>query len=651
MITPDDEQLAVLGSRAKFNAIDGNAGAAKTTTLALKLRDALRRGLRPEEALVLTYSPAAVLAFQQRMQWLGVARERILQLRIVTFDALCHERLRSLEGDCAYLSQPDRRVFETVLEAIGSARARAQEHGWDTDFEIPGEGTLFVPGLLHAFRRLKGSMALKSLDSDFTLTPASAADIGVDFTQAAVLRAFERLRAGLEHSGGTFRDSLAPLLRLVDDAFYDMACRLTEDDPVFDADSHPLRLGAKLVLVDEGHDLNEAMFTVLRHLVDVNPVEQLFVVGDVDQVVHSDSGADAGFMHERFDAGIGRLERFPLTTCRRFGTALAEPLSRHAAKRYRCEADLATSVEVVQASTATALAMQIQGAYNNAPAPRGGGAKSLAVLVRHPGESLGLEIELATLGFVLEAKGFRRFHERPEILFLRTVVAWATGCLSTMAQSDASVIHHAFVEFAGCTSRDITPATIANGFPQGRLFLGDPAAFGSSRNALDRYVDDDAHRVLGRIVERLKPGVRPIDLHAAVDAMGLEPLLKRALVNDEDVDDAMAAMKSFAATAAPFDSFEAWLARMNQLEFTSRSRNRAGSLLRMYTIPAAKGLEFDHVIVPNVDDGFDGTAREERNLFYVAVSRARKRLTMTFRGRPSAYLTNFGRPSDWQRET
>lgn len=133
--------------------------------------------------------------------------------------------------------------------------------------------------------------------------------------------------------------------------------------------------------------------------------------------------------------------------------------------------------------------------------------------------------------------------------------------------------------------------------------------------------------------------------------MGLEPLLKRALVNDEDVDDAMAAMKSFAATAATFDSFESWLARMNQLEFTSRSRNRAGSLLRMYTIPAAKGLEFDHVIVPNVDDGFDGTAREERNLFYVAVSRARKRLTMTFRGRASSYLTSFGRPSDWQRDT
>jgi superfamily I DNA/RNA helicase len=39
--------------------------------------------------------------------------------------------------------------------------------------------------------------------------------------------------------------------------------------------------------------------------------------------------------------------------------------------------------------------------------------------------------------------------------------------------------------------------------------------------------------------------------------------------------------------------------------------------------------------------GFDGASQAERNLFYVGASRARRRLTMSFRDRPSAFLGVF----------
>ena len=42
------------------------------------------------------------------------------------------------------------------------------------------------------------------------------------------------------------------------------------------------------------------------------------------------------------------------------------------------------------------------------------------------------------------------------------------------------------------------------------------------------------------------------------------------------------------------------------------------------SIDRAKGLEFEHVIIPGLDRGeFDGQTEDEANLFYVAVSRAR----------------------------
>jgi DNA helicase-2/ATP-dependent DNA helicase PcrA len=46
--------------------------------------------------------------------------------------------------------------------------------------------------------------------------------------------------------------------------------------------------------------------------------------------------------------------------------------------------------------------------------------------------------------------------------------------------------------------------------------------------------------------------------------------------------------------------------------------------MRLTTIDAAKGLEFDHVIIPDVNAReFDGASGDERNLFSVAASRAR----------------------------
>ena len=105
----------------------------------------------------------------------------------------------------------------------------------------------------------------------------------------------------------------------------------------------------------------------------------------------------------------------------------------------------------------------------------------------------------------------------------------------------------------------------------------------------------------------------------------------------------------FARTAQSFGSLESWLQQMASREYAMSRRNgRARQAVRFYTIAAAKGLEFDHVIVPGVSAGvFDGGQQEERNLFYVAASRARKRLTLTYEQRPSRYLEGFGRVADW----
>jgi DNA helicase-2/ATP-dependent DNA helicase PcrA len=648
---PDTEQRAVLASTARFNAVDGNAGAAKTTTLAMKVQSAMRQGVKPEDILVLTYSQAAVQAFEQRLRWLGVERETALRMRIATFDGLCHDRLQPLQGPCGCLARPNREVHETLRRAVQRARTWAQARGLGEAFLVPGDGALLMPALLRGFRGLKGTLAVQGLGNAFVLTEASAEEAGVDFTLAAVLQAHEALRCGsLADEPRAFRDSLAPRFRLPDDPVYDMACVLGADDPLFDHASHPLKLGARLIVVDEGHDLNEAMFTVLQHLVAVNPAEQVFVVGDRDQVVHADAGADAAFMGQRFEAGIGPLHRMPLSTCRRFGERLALPLGEHASKAYAAASGCHTDIAVVRARTASAVTTLIDGEFSRGGAA--GGAESLAVLLRHPGASVELEAALDARGFQVETHGFEPFLRRPEVHFLRTLVAWATGALDTLARSDLLAIQDALAELTGCCTHERTLGVRHKKLAEFKdYFLGEPAAFGRTRGEgpVIAYADDDAQALLQRFIALFAAGVAPGELHMRLQGLGFERLFRQAFVFDEQVDDAMTAMTSFARTAAGFGDFAGWLEGMAKREWAAKPERRGRQrVVHLYAVAAAKGLEFDRVVMPDVEAGsFDGASQEERNLFYVGASRARRRLTMSFRSRPSSYLGTFGREADW----
>jgi DNA helicase II / ATP-dependent DNA helicase PcrA len=656
------QQTDILASRERHNLIYGNAGSAKTTTLALKVMAALKRGLPPSAIQVLTYSSAAVQAFQERLSWMGASREVIGQVRAQTFNGLCQAQLAALEGKTRHLDQPNREVFDTVLQAIADARQHAQARGHLDDFAIEGDGSLLVPGLLRTFRRIKGTMSVQVLGNEFVLTPASADEAEAGYTELAVLRAYERLRAG-EHSEGTgegdfrreeYRDSLAPRFRLEDDPFHDMACVLTADDPIYTAEDHPLNLGIVLLLVDEGHDMNRAMFTVLQHLIERNPIDQVFVVGDVDQVVHSDGGADKAFMQEAFIRTLGPANEYRLDTGWRFGESLAGPLGRHAGKPYSTAPDKHTRIEILQVDDIKSVARLIDGAFQSALAESGGKAPSLAVVLRHPGSAVQLENALALLGYSTEPCGFEPFALRPEILFLRVLVAWATDQIDTLAQADLSPIQRAMAEFTGCMRHKRFKQVNYTELGTFRThFLGPVERFIAQADEGDsmpviNFSDDDAAGVLRRFLAQVQE-LEPHGLARLVQGSNFLGLAKRAFVFDEQVEEAMASLLGFARSAAEFGTFSAWLDQMGQRDADARrGRARGGQILRLYSIPAAKGLEFDHVVIPDVSaDSFEGRTQEERNLFYVATSRARRQLTMTFARRPSSFLASFGRPEDW----
>lgn len=652
----------MLQCRDRLILIDANAGSSKTTTLAFKAAQAVREGIQPGRVLGITYTAAAVQAFEQRLRAVGAPSPH--RIRVRTFNALCARRLALIEGPVPYHAQANSMIYRMVGMAIANARERAEAAGFASDFGVAGDGTRAIPDFLMAFQRLKGTLALQRLGVENRLTPQAAQDIcGEDYTALAVLQAYERLRLGLDE----FRsDELrararqgvtAPLFRHGDDPCHDMAMQLRADDPIFDWEDHPLRLNLQLILLDEGHDMNEAMFTVLQQLIHFNKEAQVVGVIDKDQVLHTHSGADARFMSDEFRRWIGTPTEFKLPQCQRFGESVATLLARHADKPYAHAPGCGTERRIERIADVATLAGRLGTEHKAVAAQHGHSDGRLAVLLRHPGACTDLEFALGDTGTAYRTHGFEPYVRRPEIQVLRTLIAWATANTATLAKTDTGGCVTALAEFTGFNDAAASDTSVTS-FAGLQHALGrNPAAFAALPGAHTRRGDEGPRLEaaearflppLRRFVGALAAGASTASLPALFDELCFEAMCRRALVFDETVKDAMHSARQFVADAARFKTFDNWLKIMADNE-AENTRQGAASVVNLYAIPASKGLEFDHVMLLNVDAGdFDGPSQEERNLFYVAASRAKSRLTVTYRHEPSSYLvTAAGNPAHW----
>ncbi len=646
-ITASKQQQAVIDGAFARMLVRANAGAGKTTTMALKARDEIDRGLDPEEVLLLAFTAPGRQALRRALTHVGIAAPVARRVRVHTVNELAETILQRLEGRSVHTCRDAEAVKPFVLEAVRVARSRLKERHHDA-FHIVGDGSLAVEGWLKAFRSFKGTMRVRTPEGAWVVTPASAAEVDSDFTTLAVYAAYERLRTAdvVADAAGRLhhRDEIGPRFRYQEDATYDLAVRIEEDDCTTGSGESALDTGLGLIALDEMHDTNRAIVVVLRALLSANPGARFVGVGDRDQVIHAEAGADPAFLSDGFERELGRPVVLPLDATYRFGDAMARLLSSHAHKTYGTCSTRRTRVEVLAVASPMDQGLAIEHALAERTglqpkSPNG----ELAVLLRHPSRAVGLENFLLDRGIDYEPRGFTSYLMRPEVLFVRALLTAAIDAIELIESDD---VHAAMLEavllFGGSsiatTTGAIDAGAVAAQTLSVRRVVEAKSLVSFVRGQLSASVDRRVAKAIAAALD-IAASNRIDDVRAAIRALDFESMAARVLVHKDAVDGVVDTANGLIEAVARFDSIESFLRGTNERELRLRSTRKGGCIV-LSSIEASKGLEFDHVIVPGVDaHDFDGDGGDERNLFYVAASRAKHRLTLMHDpAKPGSYL-------------
>jgi DNA helicase-2/ATP-dependent DNA helicase PcrA len=426
------------------------------------------------------------------------------------------------------------------------------------------------------------------------------------------------------------------------------------------------------VLVDEFQDTNKLQYAWLKML--AGPESSLFAVGDDDQSIYAFRGARVGnmadFEREYRVEQVVKLER----NYRSYGNildtanALISHNLRRLGKNLRTEAGPGEPVRIFEATSDFAEAQWLLDEARQLI--RDGSPRSeIAVLYRSNAQSRVIESALFNAGMPYRVYGGLRFFERAEVKH-----ALAYLRLIENPNDDTSYLRVVNFPTRGIGARtleQLQDAARQSGRSLWQSVGAVPGKGGANLQAFNTLVDAmrEATRglTLREIIEQMLDGSGLRDFYRA-EREGAERL--------ENLDELVNAAEAFVtqegfgkdAVALPVDEQAGTIAEgfpaavalaetqadadtgeiMSPLAaFLTHAALEAGDnqaqagqdAIQLMSVHAAKGLEFDQVFITGLEEGLfphensatdpDGL-EEERRLAYVAITRARKRLYLSF---------------------
>jgi len=411
----------------------------------------------------------------------------------------------------------------------------------------------------------------------------------------------------------------------------------------------------KHILVDEFQDTNPLQYRWLKLLAGKS--NALFAVGDDDQSIYAFRGANVGNMQELLRdfhvESVIKLEqnyRSHANILEAANALISNNQNRLGKNLWTAESG-GEQLRVYEAATdvdeAGFIVEEIQQLKRE-----GVNLKEIALLYRSNAQSRVLEHALVSAGLSYRVYGGLRFFERQEIKH-------ALAYLRLMQNTDDD---NALLRIINFPTRGIGARSIEQ--------LQDAAKMNNTT------LWDAAARAGGKVspfvalIESLRGATKELPLPEIIDHVLLHSGLVPHYQNEKgakkrEAEERLENLNELVNAATLFvhenedDSLTAFLTHAS-LEAGEHQAGDQDDALHLMTVHAAKGLEFHTVFITGLEQGLfphqnsidaDGGLDEERRLMYVAITRARRRLYLTFaQSRMLHGQVNYGMASSFLRE-
>lgn len=644
------EQLAAVLHHSGNLLILAGAGSGKTRVITTKIAWLIReKGLAPESILAVTFTNKAA--------------------------AEMRERACAIEPACA-------RAQLKTFHSFGAwfLRRNAEAAGLDRDFTIydDDDSTTLVRAAFPELSRPEASKLASAIAraKDYGLAP-DAPDLDRQFAARDFRRRYAGYEERLRATGNVdFGDLISLPVKV-----------LENDGAIRDR----IRSRFRVILVDEYQDSNVAQYQLIKAL--AGPDAYVCVVGDDDQSIYRFRGAEVrnilSFPEEFPDTTIVKLERNyrSYQSILDIASSVVENNEGRLGKTLKATrkgGDKPVLAVLRDQDEETAYAVHVIDAHLR----QGGSFSDLAILYRTNAQSLAFERALPASGIPYRLVGALRFYEREEVKDALALLALASNprdevafrrVVNKPARGIGESSVEALVASAFASGGDLVAA--AEGFQAkmakaragllafASVMRGLARLLGPSGNAA--YDDDFDGGTSGGGPDALpdtSPGkaTQTAQLSAVVEhAIKESGLLAFHKDQDEiagtqkvsNLDELVNAASDYPASRQGLTAF------LEAVELDrAMSQGEAGQdAVTLITMHNTKGLEFPVVIIAGMEQGLfprdndEGEELEEqRRLFYVALTRAKNELHITycrrrlFRGRimdyePSRFLAEVPR--------
>ena len=401
----------------------------------------------------------------------------------------------------------------------------------------------------------------------------------------------------------------------------------------------------KYILVDEYQDTNEAQYILIKMLSE--KYKNICVVGDLDQSIYGFRGANfrniLNFEKDYPNAKVIPLEENYRST----GNILnvANDIIKH--NKQRKEKNLWTKND-------NGPKIRYHRAYDEKDEANyvmeeikkliisGEPKSSIAVLYRTNAQSRNMEEALLRENIPYKVVGSFYFYNRKEIKDLISYLK-----LIYNSNDDVSLMR-----VINVPKRQIGPKTIEN--------LATKAV--EKGVSLYEAIDSGKQLEFKKLISKIKKESENVSLTELVEMILVETGMRRELESSKtlEAEVRLENLEEFKSITKNFEenngviSLEEFLLEISLVSDIEEHKNN-NDVVTLMTIHSAKGLEFDHVFIIGLEEGLfphsncldsSDEIEEERRLCYVAVTRAKKTLTLVNAERRMLYgNTNCNPPS------